>query len=211
MIPLGMDDRSSFELTRMLRAWSEGDASALEYLTPIVYAELHRLARRNMACEWEGTLLQPTALVNEAFVRLMGGAPGEWANRTHFFAVSARVMRQILIDFTRAQNTRKRGNRPARVDLSGVRDLSGKTENPVDLIDLHTALNELACLDPRQAQVVELRYFGGLENPEIAEVLGVSEPTVVRDWRKARAWLYGRLGSPEAYATKETAANSGSE
>jgi RNA polymerase sigma-70 factor (ECF subfamily) len=191
---------SSVELTRMLKAWSGGDASALERLTPVVYAELHRLAQRNMAGERDGHLLQPSALVNEAFLRLIGGTPVEWASRTHFFAVSARLMRQILIDFARAQDTGKRGNRAPHVDLSEVKNLPRNTASPVDLIDLDAALDDLSRLDPRQEQVVELRYFGGLENVEIAAVLGISEPTVVRDWRVARAWLYARLnlGKPAA-------------
>jgi len=181
------------ELTRILNAWSGGDQSALEQLTPMVYAELHRLAGRTMAREREGHLLQPSALVNEAFLRLLGGAPVEWASRAHFFAISARLMRQILIDFARAQETDKRGNRSPHVDLSDVKDLARKGAEPVDLIDLDAALVELSKLDMRQAQVVELRYFGGLENAEIAATLGISEPTVVRDWRLARAWLYHRL------------------
>lgn len=188
---------SSVDLTRMLKAWSDGDQSALDRLTPVVYAELHRLARRNMAGEREGHLLQPSALVNEAFVRLMGSAPVEWASRTHFFAVSARLMRQILIDFARAQDTGKRGHRTPYVGLSEVRELPREAASPVDLIDLDAALQDLSRLDSRQAQVVELRYFGGLENAEIAAVLGVSEPTVVRDWRVARAWLYSRLQPPQ--------------
>ena len=192
----------------MLKAWSDGDQSALERLTPIVYAELHRLARRNLAGEREGHLLQPSALVNEAFLRLIGGAPVEWANRTHFFAVSARLMRQILIDFARAQDTGKRGHRTPHVDLSDVKDLPRDARSPVDLIDLDAALDELAKLDPRQAQVVELRYFGGLENAEIGVALGVSEPTVVRDWRVARAWLYARLQPRnDGGAEAETAAH----
>ncbi len=185
------------ELTRMLNAWSEGDESALERLTPIVYAELRRLARRNLAGEREGHLLQPSAVVNEAFIRLMEGAPVEWSSRAHFYAFSARIMRQILIDFARAQNTGKRGHRTSNVDLSQLRDLRHREINPVDFIDLDAALDELAALDSRQARVVELRYFGGLENTEIAAVLRVSEPTVVRDWRVARAWLYARLQSPK--------------
>jgi RNA polymerase sigma-70 factor (ECF subfamily) len=186
------------ELTRMLRAWSDGDATALERLTPIVYAELHRLARRNLAGEREGHLLQPSALVNEAFLRLIGGAPVEWSSRTQFYAFSARLMRQILIDFARAQDTGKRGHRSPHVDLADVKDLARAEASPVDFIDLDAALNDLATLDPRQAQVVELRYFGGLENAEIAAVLGTSEPTVVRDWRVARAWLYARLRVPNS-------------
>jgi RNA polymerase sigma factor (TIGR02999 family) len=186
---------ASVELTRMLNAWSGGDQSALEQLTPMVYAELHRLAGRNMARERDGHLLQPSALVNEAFLRLLGGAPVEWASRAHFFAVSARLMRQILIDFARAQETDKRGHRSPHADLSDVVELVYGDAPPVDILDLDVALEELARLDARQAKVVELRYFGGLENTEIASVLGVSEPTVVRDWRVARAWLYDRLQS----------------
>lgn len=180
----------------MLRAWSEGDAAALDHLTPIVYAELHRLARSSMASEREGHLLQPSALVNEAFIRLMRGAPVEWESRAHFFAVSARLMRQILIDFARAQDTEKRGNRTPHADLSSVGEIPGAAVSPVDFIDLDAALHDLSRLDRRLAQVVELRYFGGLENAEIAAVLGTSEPTVVRDWRVARAWLYSRLQPP---------------
>lgn len=188
---------SGVELTRMLKAWSAGDQSALEQLTPIVYAELHRLARFNMAGEREGHLLQPSALVNEAFVRLMAGAPVEWSGRAHFFGISARIMRQILTDFARAQMTGKRGHRSPHLTLSRLKDMRGEESDPVDLIDLDAALNELAALDSRQAQVVELRYFGGLENAEIGAVLSISEPTVVRDWRVARAWLYQRLQPPE--------------
>jgi RNA polymerase sigma factor (TIGR02999 family) len=181
----------------MLQAWSEGDASALEQLTPLVYDELYRLARNNLAREDEGHLLQPSALVNEAFVRLIGGSAIAWANRTHFFAVSARLMRQILIDFARAQDTTKRGQRNPHVELSDVKDLVNDASDPVDFIDLDVALNELALLDTRQAQVVELRYFGGLENAEVASVLDISEPTVIRDWRIARAWLNARLQSKQ--------------
>lgn len=177
----------------MLNAWSGGDEGALERLTPVVYAELRRLAARNMAQERHGHLLQPSALVNEAFLRLLGNAPVEWASRAHFFAFSARMMRQILIDFARAQDTGKRGHRSPHLDLSDVKELVREEGVQVDLLDLDRALAELARLDPRQAQVVELRYFGGLENAEVAAVLGISEPTVIRDWRVARAWLFDRL------------------
>jgi RNA polymerase sigma factor (TIGR02999 family) len=183
----------SVALTHILKAWSAGDASALDRLTPVVYAELHRIARRNLAGERDDHLLQPSALVNEAFVRLIGGAQVDWDSRAHFFAVSARVMRQILIDFARAQDTTKRGRRSPHVDLAAAEDVPERLANPVDFIDLDAALNDLALLDPRQARIVELRYFGGMENGEIASALGISEPTVVRDWRLARAWLYGRL------------------
>jgi len=179
----------------------------LERLTPIVYAELHRIARRNLFAEREGHLLQPTALVNEAFVRLLGEAPVEWANRAHFFAFSARLMRQILIDFARAQETDKRGHRSTHVELSDAGNVVASQSDPVDLIDLDHALEELARLDPRQAQMVELRYFGGLDNAEIAAILGVSEPTVVRDWRVARAWLFDRLQSAKGSTRDRDPAN----
>ena len=192
---MGSAQFSAVQETRILRDWSGGDASALEQLTPVVYAELHRLARRNLAGEREGHLLQPSALVNEAFLRLIAGEPVEWASRAHFFAFSARLMRQILIDFARAQDTGKRGHRSPHVGLSAAGDVPASQADLVDLIDLDHALDELAQLDARQAKLVELRYFGGLENAEIAAVLGISEPTVVRAWRVARAWLYDRLQS----------------
>ena len=182
------------QLTRMLNAWSGGDAVALEQLTPVVYAELRRLAGRHLAGEREGHILQPSALVNEAFIRLLGGSPVEWSSRTHFFAVCARLMRQILIDLVRAQVTNKRGNRSPHIDLAEVQEiLPGTGDRRVDFMDLDSALNDLEKLDPRQSQIVELRYFGGLENTEIAAVLHISEPTVTRDWRLARLWLYDRL------------------
>jgi RNA polymerase sigma factor (TIGR02999 family) len=181
----------------MLRAWRDGDQAALDRLTPIVYAELHRIARRSMADERDGHLLQPTALVNEAFIRLLGDAPTEWSSRAHFFGFAARLMRQILIDFARAQMAEKRGNRSPHLGLSSAGELHDSQSDPVDLIDLDRVLHELAQLDPRQSQIVELRYFGGLENAEIAAVLGISEPTVGRAWRIARAWLFDRLRKPK--------------
>lgn len=193
---MGPAEFSAVALTRILKDWSEGDQSALDRLTPVVYAELHRLARRNMAGERAGHLLQPSALVNEAFVRLLAGQRVEWASRAHFFAHSARLMRQILIEFARAQETVKRGQRSPHLDLSGIHDLSVVRQEPVDLLDLDAALEELAALHSRQAQVVELRYFGGLENAEVAAVLGLSEPTIERDWRVARAWLFDRQQPP---------------
>ena len=185
-------------LTGMLQAWSGGDVSALERLTPIVYAELHRLARQNMAREREGHLLQPSALVNEAFVRLLGGSPVDWESRDHFFAVSSLLMRQILIDFARAQLAEKRGKGSPHLDLSEAEEVPEAAPQPVDFLDLDAALNDLAHLAPRQAKVAELRYFGGLENAEIGRILGTSEPTVVRDWRAARAWLFARLQPRES-------------
>jgi RNA polymerase sigma factor (TIGR02999 family) len=184
---------SAAELTRILREWSAGEASALERLAPVVYAELHRIAERKMLGEREGHLLQPSALVNEAYLRLVAAEPVEWNSRTHFFAYSARLMRQILVDFARAQQTQRRGQgRPPQADLSGIQEIRSAAR-PVDFLDLDRALEELAKLDARQQQVVELRYFGGLDVPEVAAVLGVSQATVVRDWHIARAWLFDRL------------------
>jgi RNA polymerase sigma factor (TIGR02999 family) len=188
----------------MLQAWGSGDASVLVRLTPIVYAELHRIARRKLAAERDGHQMQPTALVNEAFVRLLGDAPVAWVNRAHFFGISAHLMRQILIDFARAQNTEKRGNGALHVTLSAAAGIVASHSDLVDLIDLDQALDELAQLDQRQAKLVELRYFGGLENREIAAVLGISEPTVARAWRLARAWLFDRLQSPKRPALDAT-------
>jgi RNA polymerase sigma-70 factor (ECF subfamily) len=191
-----MRTRAAEDLTGLLRAWTSGDASALDRLTPIVYAELHRLASRQMAGEHAGHVLQPSALVNEAFVRLIGNVAMEWNDRNHFYAVLARMMRQILTDFARARDAGKRGRGAVHLDVTSVRDLAKPRPALAaeDLVAVDEAVRDLAALDQRQAQIVELRFFGGLENAEIASVLGVSEPTVVRDWRHARAWLFDRLG-----------------
>jgi RNA polymerase sigma factor (TIGR02999 family) len=191
----------SVQLTQLLKAWSEGDESALNSLFSSVYGELHRLAEHHMSGEREEHLLQPSALVNEAFVRLTAGAPVEWDSRTQFFGFSARIMRQILVDAARARHAAKRGYDQTRLDLSGLHDMRQATPAPVAVMDLNVALDELAALDARQAKVVELRYFGGLENAEIATVLSISESTVIREWHIARAWLFNRLrpakrGSP---------------
>jgi RNA polymerase sigma factor (TIGR02999 family) len=183
---------SSHKLTRLLQAWSSGDASALEQLTEIVYAELRRLASNSLRAERTGHVLQPSALVNEAFLRLMSGKQVEWQDRAHFFGVAGRLMRQILVDFARARATAKRGKGESHLDLSHV-DLAAGGSTSVDLLDVDAALEELARLHPRQASVVELRFFAGLQNTEVAECLGVSDDTVLRDWRTARAWLYSRL------------------
>src|SRR5579885_2102949 len=155
------DPASANQLTVMLQAWSGGDESALQRLTPIVYAQLHRLASANMGRERPGHMLQPSALVNEAFVRLMTGTPIDWKNRTHFYAFSARLMRQILVDFARTRNSAKRGSRTPHIDLS-LADEMAVAPGDTDILDIDIALQELATLEPRQARVVELRYFGGL-------------------------------------------------
>ncbi|MBS1828621.1 MAG: sigma-70 family RNA polymerase sigma factor [Acidobacteria bacterium] len=191
-------DRRGEDVTRLLRAWRGGDTGALEQLTPIVYAELHRLAMHQMRGEREGHVLQPSALVNEAFVRLMGNAPVEWANRNQLYAVSARLMRQVLIDYARKQKRLKRVAGMGAVTLSSAGELSNSKPGFAleDMMALDECLTRLAQLNARQAQVVEMRFFGGMENAEIAAILGVSEQTVTRDWRVARAWLFNALGSP---------------
>lgn len=181
----------------MLQAWQAGDEQALEELTPVVYAELHRIARRHMAGERAGHVLQPSALVNEVFLRLVRGTDVELANRNQFYALSAKLMRRILIDFARAQETTKRGNRAAHLAITGIGELASPNQvmHEAEFLALDLALRRLAELEPRQAEVVELRFFGGLENGEIANLLQVSESTILRDWRFARAWLFQSLRS----------------
>ena len=176
----------------MLRAWSEGDRSALDRLTPIVYEELRRLARRYMKQERAGHSLQTTALVNEAYLRLVDYKRMRWQNRAHFFAVSAQLMRRILVEHARRHNL-KRGAGVEHVSLDAGAAIGG--DRGADLVALDEALETLARLDPRKAQVVELRFFGGLSVEETAEVLRISPITVMRDWSSARAWLYRKMTS----------------
>jgi len=178
--------------TTLLLAWGRGDETALDQLIPLVHDELRRLARRHMAGERAGHTLQATALVNEAYLRLIEVNQVRWQNRAHFFAVSAQVMRRILVDHARRRNV-KRGRGLRRVSLEEATMIGG--ERPTDLAALDDALSLLAERDPRKAQVVELRFFGGLSVEESAEVLGVSPVTVMRDWRTAKAWLYRELSS----------------
>jgi RNA polymerase sigma-70 factor (ECF subfamily) len=178
------------QVTEFLRAWSDGDRAALDRLTPIVYEELHRLARRYMKGERLGHSLQTTALVNEAYMRLVDYKNMQWQNRAHFFAVSAQLMRRILVDHARRRNL-KRGGDMLHVSLDETAMVgSGKD---ADLVALDDAINLLAKLDPRKVQVVEMRFFGGLSVEETAEVLKVSAVTVMRDWNTAKAWLYRQL------------------
>jgi RNA polymerase sigma factor (TIGR02999 family) len=179
------------EITLMLKAWGEGDRAALEQLTSIVYDELHRLAHRYLRREQQGHALQTSELVNEAWLRLIDAEQVSWQNRAHFFGVSARLMRQILVDFARSRQSLKRGAEVCQVTLGEAADIV--LERETDLVALDDALNALAALDPRQSQVVELRFFGGLSLEETAEVLKVSPGTVRRDWRMARAWLHRTL------------------
>jgi len=188
MPPLGKP-----EITRMLHAWRAGDDAALRELTPAVYDELRRLASRQMRGERQALTLHTSVLVNEAFLRLVGTPEVNWQSRAHFFAVCSQLMRRILVDFARSRKTAKRGGLAVVVPVSEVEDRVVQPAADVDLVALDEALDELAVLDPRKAQMVELRFFAGLSVEETAEALGVSEPTVRRDWSVARAWLYRAL------------------
>lgn len=179
------------QITELLAEWREGKQSALDELYPLVYDELHRLARRYMSRERKDHTLQTTALINEAYVRLVDQKNVNWANRSHFFAISAQIMRRILIDHARRHAYAKRGGGAQQVSLEEVAAIT--PEQGRELVRLDEALKSLAEQDPRRSQVVELRYFGGLNNEEIAVVLHVSENTVTRDWNMARAWLYQQL------------------
>lgn len=179
------------DITRLLVAWGQGDQTALERLMPLVYDELRRLAKRHMNRQPPGHTLQTTALVNEAYLRLIDANQVRWQNRAHFFAVSAQLMRRILVDFARSRKSLKRGAEARQVTLDDSLEVS--PERGADLVALDDALNTLAAMNPRQSQIVELRYFGGLSEEEIAEALKISTRTVRRDWSLARAWLYREL------------------
>ena len=183
------------EITTLLRAWSRGDATALDRLTPLLYDELRHLAHRYMRHERAGHTLQATALANEAYLRLVDVKGVDWQDRVHFLAVASRVMRRILIDAARTRASAKRGGAMARVDHATPVDFDHlpAADRGAELCALDDALDSLSRLDPRRAQVIELRFFGGLSVEETAEVLEVSPQTVMRDWRLARAWLAREL------------------
>lgn len=181
------------DVTTLLARWSSGDADALEQLTPIVYDELKRIARRHLARERRDHTLQSTALVHEAYMRLIGGAAGEYHNRQHFFAVAAQVIRRVLVDHARAVNAAKRGGGAQKIFLEDQPEASTQPEDVAEVLALHEALDRLASFDEQQARIVELRYFAGLSIEETAEVVGVSPATVKRDWVMARAWLAREL------------------
>src|SRR5581483_3911905 len=183
------------EITQLLLAWNQGEQAALERLMPLVYEELRRLAHRYMERERGGHALQTTALGNEAYLRLIDASRVEWQNRAHFFAISAHLMRRILVDFARSQRNLTRGGEAERVSLDEA--LTVAAGHGAEMVALDDALNTLAALNARQSQVVEMHFFGGLSVEEIAEVLNVSVPTVRRDWRLARAWLYRELSKTE--------------
>jgi RNA polymerase sigma factor (TIGR02999 family) len=196
-------ESAAADISGLLRAWSDGDQRALDLLTPLVYDELHRLARRHMKREPAGHSLQTTALVNEAYMRLVQYKRMQWQDRVHFFAVSAQVMRRILVDHARRHNL-KRGEGMVHVSLDEVAVVGG--ERAADLVALDDAMNALARLDARKARVVELRFFGGLSVAETAELLQISTVTVMRDWSTAKAWLYRELngGDMDGFGTLET-------
>jgi len=173
------------EVTRLLQEWSGGDARALDEVVALVQAELKRIASRAMSRESEGHVLQTTALVNEAYIRLLGQRSVTWQNRAHFFGVAGQAMRRILVDEARARKAAKRAAFTVALDES----IDAAGERPLDLVALDDALKDLERLSPRQARVIDLRYFGGLEINEVAEVLDVSPSTVKLDWQMARAWL----------------------
>lgn len=179
------------DITQLLAAWSAGDAAAGDRLLPLVYAELHEIASRYMRDEHAAATLQPTALINEAYLRLVGSEV-QWESRRHFLAIAARTMRRVLVDHARARHRDKRSGDRVSITLENAAD--DRQRDPIDVIAIDDALQELATLDERKARAVELHYFAGLEYDEVAEVLGVSTPTVTRDLRFARSWIYDRLG-----------------
>jgi RNA polymerase sigma-70 factor (ECF subfamily) len=197
---LGMSTGGPKEITVLLKAWGAGDNNALNRLTALVYDELRRMARRHMRKERAGNTLQTTALINEAYLRLVDIQSVGWQDRAHFFAVSAQLMRRILVDGARARGSAKRGGLAIRVDHSAAVDLDQIPEvsRSAELVALDDVLNALAAIDPRKARVIELRFFGGLSVEETAGVLGISPQSVLRDWKLARVWLTREMGKGRA-------------
>ena len=188
----GISQVSQHDVTRLLRAWSAGDERALEQLIPLVYEELHRLAHRYMSMERSGQTLQTTALVHEVYLRLVDVKQVDWQDRAHFYAICARLMRRILVDFARSRSYQKRGGSVTHVQLDEAATVSAVIGS--ELVAVDDALNRLAAIDLRKSQVIELRFFGGLTVEETALALKVSPETVMRDWRLARGWLIRELG-----------------
>lgn len=186
-----MDAAGTAEITRLLQAWRGGDEKAFESLAPLVYGELRKIAHGYMRREREGVTLQATALVNEAYLRLVDAGSVDWQDRAHFFAVSAQIMRRILVDAARSRLRAKRGGHEVKLDLDQSPDLAAGRS--ADVVALDDALDALTKLDPRKAKVIELRFFGGLSVEETAAVLKISPQSVMRDWRLARSWLMREL------------------
>lgn len=191
-----MKTPASAEVTKLLLAWGDGDEQALDQLLPLVHRELHDLARRYMAGERPGHTLQASALVNEAYLKLVDNRRVQWQNRAHFFGISAQLMRRILVDFARRRHYLKRGGGAQQVTLD--EEFVVSPSGSKDLVAIDDALKALEAVDARKARVVELRFFGGLSVDETAETLKVSPDTVLRDWRLARAWLHGELNKGAA-------------
>ncbi|MEJ5367071.1 MAG: sigma-70 family RNA polymerase sigma factor [Bryobacteraceae bacterium] len=191
-----MDKTPEQDVTQLLRQWNAGDRQALERLVEIVYPELRRIAQRYLSNEAPGQTLQSTALVHEAYLRLVRKQDIHWTDRSHFFAVAARIIRGILVDHRRARIAEKRGGGAERIDPADAPAPSG--QDPVDLLDLDAALHELEALDPQQARIIEMRYFAGLSIEETAHVLNVSPATVKRDWLVAKTWIRRRLSGQPA-------------
>ena len=192
-----MTAASPQDVTQLLAAWSEGDEAALEQLVPIIQAELRRLATHYLKRERPGHILQTSALVNEAYVRLINWKTARFESRAHFFGVSAQLMRRILVDFARSR-PRIKDDSVRQVSLDEALSVSGETD--ADIVALDEALNELAERDPRKARIVELRFFGGLTVEETAQFLDISPATALREWNKAKAWLYRELSAPQPHA-----------
>ena len=188
-----MIDVASPQITLLLVDWSKGDEFALEQLMPLVYEELRRMARRYMRRQPSGHTFQTTELIHEAYLKVAKSDEQNWQNRAHFFGVAAKAMRQILVDYARSKSSQKRGGWKERVTLSD--DTAISNNNSSEIVALDDALKQLAILDERKSRVVELRYFGGLSNEEIAKVLNVTIKTVIRDWQFARAWLLSELSN----------------
>jgi RNA polymerase sigma factor (TIGR02999 family) len=186
-----VDNFSPHEVTLLLKDWRGGDQEALDRLIPLVEHELHRLAHRYMVRERVGVTLQTTALVNEAYLRLIDVHEVDWKDRVHFFSISANLMRRILVEFARARSSKKRGGRACKVEFDD--GLIPSPERDADLVAVDEALEQLAAIDARAAKVVELRFFGGLSVEETAEAMGVSDKTVMRDWQLAKVWLLREL------------------
>ena len=186
-----MESRPSNQVTELLVRWRGGDREALDALMPVVYSELHRLARSYLQRERPDHTLQSTALVNEAYVRLIGQNLPQWQNRAHFFGVAAQLMRQILVDYARSHRADKRGGGAFKLTLGDAAEQAQPVD--VDLVALDDALKRLASIDPQQSRIVELKFFAGLTNEDASEILGISTSTVKRDWVTARAWLFREL------------------
>ena len=195
--PDGSQSVSTQEITRLLQAWSSGNEQALQELMPLVYGELHRLAQRYMAAEQSGHALQTTALVHEVYLRLIDVKNVDWQNRAHFYALSSRLMRRILVDFARTRNYQKRGAQFAHIQLEGAAAVSAAVSS--ELLAVDDALKQLAAVDARKSDVVEMRFFGGLTVDEIAAALQLSPETIARDWKLAKAWLLRELSHEDRH------------